>query len=58
MAGVEGVSYILERSTNLSAMPPFTPLATDIPGQSGSTSFTDTDAAQLTPLFFRVGVAN
>ncbi len=47
---VAGVSYFLERSTNLWASPPFTPLATDIPGQPGTTSFTDTNAASLAPL--------
>jgi parallel beta-helix repeat protein len=53
-----GVNYLLERSTNLSATPPFTLLATGIPGQSGTTSFTDTNAAPLAPLFYRVGVGN
>ena len=53
---VAGVTYFLERSTNLAS--PFTPLATDIPGQSGTTSFTDTNAADLAPLFYRVGVVD
>jgi hypothetical protein len=53
---VGGVSYFLERSTNLSVSPPFTLLATNLPGQSGTTSFTDTNAASLAPLFYRVGV--
>ncbi len=53
---VLGVSYFLERSTNLSATPRFTPLATNLPGQPGTTSFTDTNAARLAPLFYRVGV--
>jgi hypothetical protein len=54
---VAGVSYFLERSTNLAATPPcFAPLATGLPGQPGITSFTDTNAAQLTLLFYRVGV--
>ena len=55
---VEGVSYFLERSTNLSASPPFTLLAPNLPGQPGTTSFTDTNAASLTPLFYRVGAGN
>ena len=50
--------YILERSTNLVAMPPFTPRASGIPGKPGSTSFTDTNAASLTPRFYRVGVGD
>jgi hypothetical protein len=53
---VAGVNYFLERSTNLAASPRFTPLATNLPGQSGTTSFTDTNAARLTPQFYRVGV--
>ena len=54
---VAGVSYFLERSTNLSAAPPFTPLATGIPAQPGTTSYTDTNPANLAPLFYRVGVS-
>jgi hypothetical protein len=53
---VAGVNYFLERSTNLAS--PFTPLATSIPGQPGTTSLTDTNAASLAPLFYRVGVAS
>jgi hypothetical protein len=54
-----GVNYFLERGTNVAGPPPiFTPLATDIPGQPGTTSFTDTNAANVTPLFYRVGVQN
>lgn len=51
---VAGANYFLERSTNL--VSPFVPLATDIPGQAGATSCTDTNAAGLIPLFYRVGV--
>ncbi|MCX6632915.1 MAG: hypothetical protein NTW28_35405, partial [Candidatus Solibacter sp.] len=53
---VAGVSYFVERSTNLAS--PFTPLGTGIPGQSGTTTYTDTSAAGLAPLFYRVGVGN
>ena len=53
---VAGVSYFLECSTNLSAIPPFTLLAPNLPGQSGAMTFTDTNAAALAPLFYRVGV--
>ncbi|MCX6923586.1 MAG: hypothetical protein NT154_10335 [Verrucomicrobia bacterium] len=52
---VAGVNYFLERSTNLSAAPPFTPLAPNVPGQAGTTSYTDTNAAAL-GRFYRVGV--
>jgi hypothetical protein len=52
------VAYFLERSVDRSATPPFTPLAINLPGQPGTTSFADTNAARLTPLFYRVGVGN
>jgi hypothetical protein len=55
---VAGVTYSLERSTNLSARPPFSLLATNLLGQSNATSFTDTNVARWTPLFYRVGVGN
>ncbi|MBN2507954.1 MAG: PKD domain-containing protein, partial [Verrucomicrobia bacterium] len=53
---VVGVNYFLERSTNLGASPPFLPLATNLPGQVGTTMFTDTNAAGEPPRFYRVGV--
>ncbi|MBM3883191.1 MAG: hypothetical protein FJ387_26335 [Verrucomicrobia bacterium] len=53
---IAGVRYLLERSTDLSASPPFLPLACGLEGQPGATSFTDTNAAFLAPLFYRVGV--
>jgi hypothetical protein len=53
---VAGVRYFLERSANLGASPPFLPLATNLIGQPGTTSFTDTNAAPATPAFHRVGV--
>jgi hypothetical protein len=55
---VAGVNYFLERSTNLSASPPFSTLATNLPGQSGTTSFTDTNGVGTGPFFYRVGVGN
>ncbi|MCL4178086.1 MAG: PKD domain-containing protein [Verrucomicrobia bacterium] len=51
---VAGVNYSLERSTSLSASPPFTLLAPNLPGQPGTTTFTDTDAVRLGPRFYRV----
>jgi len=33
-------------------------LATNLPGQPGTTTYTDTNAASLTPRFYRVGVGN
>ena len=53
---VEGVSYFLERSTNLGASPPFMPLATNLLGVTGTNTLTDTNAAALPGLFYRVGV--
>ena len=53
---VAGVKYFLERSTNLSATPRLTPLATNLPGQPGTTTFTDTNAVGPLPRFYRVGV--
>jgi hypothetical protein len=56
-ASVAGVNYFLERSTNVAGPPPhFTPLATAIPGQPGTTTFTDTNAATSSAHFYRVGV--
>jgi hypothetical protein len=53
---VAGVAYFLERSTNLSVAPSFTPLARNLPGQPGSTNYNDTNAAPPAPRFYRVGV--
>ena len=53
---VAGVNYFLERSTNLGASAPFSPLVIGIPGQAGLTSYADTNAAPLALLFYRVGV--
>ena len=52
-----GVNYFLECSTNLSASPCFRCVATNIPGQLGTTSYTDTNAVGPGPWFYRVGVA-
>jgi hypothetical protein len=51
---VAGVNYFLERSANLAS--PFTLLATNIAGQVGTTSCTDTNATTTGPVFYRVGV--
>ena len=53
---VAGVSYSLERCTNLASLPSFSLLATNLPGQPGTTSFTDTNTAGASQLFYRVGV--
>jgi len=53
---VASVDYFVERSTNLSASSPFSLLVPSLAGQPGTTTFTDTNAANLAPLFYRVGV--
>ena len=51
-----GRSYVLECSTNLGAAPSFFPLATNLPGQPGTTSFTHTNGAGLGRCLYRVAV--
>jgi hypothetical protein len=53
---VAGVSYFLERSTDLGAQPPFLPLATDIVGQADATTYLDINGVGSGPFFYRVGV--
>ena len=55
---VAGVTYFLERSTNLLAKPPFSLLAPNLSGQPGTTTYTDTTTTNAGPYFYRVGVGN
>ena len=55
---VTGVTYYVLRSTDLGPSLPFRLLATNIIGQTGTTSYTDTNAAGRSPRFYRVGVGN
>ena len=55
---VTGVTYYVLRSTDLGPSLPFRLLATNIIGQTGTTSYTDTNATSLSPRFYRVGVGN
>jgi hypothetical protein len=55
---VLGKYYILERSTNLAATPRFYPLTTNLTGQTGLATFTDTNALPLAPVFYRIGVSD
>lgn len=54
---VTGMTYFLEQSTNLASKPLFSPLATNIVGQAGTTTYTDTNAPGV-PRFYRVGVSS
>ena len=53
---VSGVTYFLQRGTDLGAQSAFSTIQTDIAGQPGMTSYTDTDATGAGPYFYRVGV--
>jgi hypothetical protein len=53
---VSNRAYFLERSANLAAHPPFTLLASNLSGQDGTTTYTDTSATGAGPYFYRVGV--
>jgi hypothetical protein len=49
-------SYFLERATNLASQPPFSGLASNILGQTGTTTYTDTNAVGSGSYIYRVGV--
>jgi hypothetical protein len=51
-------TYFVARSTNLTLLPRFEIIATNIPGQLGLTSFFDTNVSRVGPhlYFYRVGV--
>jgi hypothetical protein len=53
---VSNRTYFLERGINLGSSPGFLTLATNIAGQPGTTSYTDTYATGAGPYFYRVGV--
>jgi PKD repeat protein len=53
---VSGKTYYLQRATNLLQYPVFSSIQSDIVGQTGTTSFTDTNATGAGPYFYRIGV--
>lgn len=53
---VSRVNYFLERGSHLGVLTPFLVVATNIVGQAGTTTFTDTNAVGAGPFFYRVGV--
>jgi hypothetical protein len=55
---VAGVNYFIECSTDVAATPSFTCVATNIPGQPCTTTYTDTNAVGTGPFFYRVGVSH
>ena len=53
---VTNQTYFLERSIGLRGYPSFLTVATNLPGQWTTTTYTDTNAAGRGPFFYRVGV--
>jgi hypothetical protein len=51
-----GISYVLERSTDLGARPAFSLVQSQLVGQPGTTTFIDTNATPAGQFFYRVGV--
>jgi parallel beta-helix repeat protein len=55
-ASVSGITYFLQRSTNIDVQSAFVALQSNLVGQPVMTTFLDTNAPGLGPHFYRVGV--
>jgi hypothetical protein len=53
---VAGITYFLQRGTNLTVQPPFLSLQSNIVGQVDTTTYMDTNGAGGGAFFYRVGV--
>jgi hypothetical protein len=53
---VSGKKYLIERSTDFEAQPPFSILSGNIVGQPGTTIYLDTTAVGSGPFFYRVAI--
>ena len=53
---VSGINYFVQSGTNLGTQPAFSTIQTNLAGQAGTTSYTDTNAVGAGPFFYRVGV--
>jgi hypothetical protein len=53
---VNNRTYYLERAGSLAVQPSFSSIQSNITGQAGTTSYTDTNSTSAGPFFYRVGV--